>query len=118
MKIRRSPQEKKALSYAKDRRNVYGERGSHSRHAIRDSKDQIERSRRHSENQILHAAIEAQDEEKLIAVENSLKSNPAIKKRFHKMPDAPLGEVIENKLAYRVRQGMGVKKNTKQRRAA
>jgi hypothetical protein len=36
--VRRSPQEKKALSYAKDRRNVYGENDKSSRKNIRRNK--------------------------------------------------------------------------------
>lgn len=35
---RRSPQEKKALSYARDRRNVYGENDKSSRKNIRRNK--------------------------------------------------------------------------------
>jgi hypothetical protein len=110
MTSRRTPQQKKQLSYDKDRRNTYGERGAHSRHAIRENKDNTERSRRHNENQTLQAVVAAVDDEQLMAIENAVKSSPARKKRFRKVPDTPLREVIPNKLAYRIRQGMGAKK--------
>lgn len=107
MSIRLTPQEKKKLSYKKDRRNTCGERGAHSRHAIRDSKNIIERKRRHAENQTLRAIITVKDdEEEIIAIENMAKSLPESKKKFQKVADAPLGEVIEDKLAYCELKGM------------
>jgi hypothetical protein len=110
MNIRLTPQQKKKLSYKKDRRNTYGERGAHSRHAIRDSKDIVERKRRHSENQILRGILVAKDEEQTIALENTFKSLSVSKEKFYKMADTPLGEVIKDKLAYREFKGMGAKR--------
>lgn len=108
---RRTPQEKKRLSYLKDRRNVYGERGANSRYAIRDSKDIIKRQRRHAQNQALKDVGNSSDVEHAISIENAVLSSPLNKKRFHKCPDAPLGQVIARKLAYRELKGMGCKKN-------
>lgn len=101
MKSRLSPQQKKKYSYAKDRRNAYGERGANSRHAIRENKLHVERSRRHAENLVLHGAFGIPDEELLTIIENRVRSRPSSKKRFHKMPDAPLAQVVEYKLARR-----------------
>ena len=109
---KQTPQEKKRLSYLKDRRNVYGERGANSRYAIRDSKDIIERQRRHAQNQPLKSLVDANDGEHIVSVENAMLSSPLNRKKFHKCPDAPLGQVISRKLAYREFKGMGRKKNT------
>lgn len=98
MKKRRTPQDKKKLSYERDRRNTYGERGANSRFAIRASKDSIERSRRHSEKQTLRRSAIARTEDDLVSVEASVRSLPAAKKRFHKSPDSPLGAVVQRKL--------------------
>ncbi len=106
----KSPQDKKRLSYAKDRRNVYGERGANSRFAIRKSKDLIERSGRHEQNQLLRSVVGVVDEAQAVATENAILSSKAAKKRFYKMPDAPLGAVVESKLEYRKFKGMGAKK--------
>lgn len=106
----KTPQEKKQLSYNKDRRNVYGERGANSRFAIRKSKRLIEQRGRHEQNQLLRSVIGAADEEQVIAVENAVLSSPAARKRFYKMPDASLGEVVDSQLEYREFKGMGVKK--------
>ncbi|AXQ28351.1 hypothetical protein D0B54_06500 [Solimonas sp. K1W22B-7] len=105
-----TPQEKKRLSYLKDRRNVYGERGANSRHAIRRSKDLLERSRRHGQNQMLHGVLGAGDEAQVVSVENAVRSSPLAKMKFHKMRDEALGKVVPEKLAYRERKGMGRKK--------
>jgi hypothetical protein len=53
---RRSPQETKALSYAKDRRNDYGENDKSSRKNIRRNKRIPNRADRHRERQVLAAA--------------------------------------------------------------
>ena len=51
----RSPQEDKALSYARDRRNVYGENDKSSRKNIRRNKRHPNRSDRHRAGQDLAA---------------------------------------------------------------
>jgi hypothetical protein len=106
---RRSPQEKKALSYAKDRRNDYGENDKSSRKNIRRNKRAPNRADRHREHQTLAAAkgvkivddAVEQVEAKLLA-----KKSMWLTKRWRKYPDAPLGVVIENRLLGRIWLGM------------
>lgn len=100
----RSPQEKKALSYAKDRRNDFGENDKASRRSIRRNKRTPNRAQRHREHQVLAGATgplvgptAEGTEERLLA------KKP---KRWRKWRDAPLGEVVARKLSRRVRLGM------------
>lgn len=113
MGTRKTPQEKKKLSYAKDRRNVYGEKGSGSRHAIRRNKDKIERAARHEQKQLLHDVIGTTDEAEIAAIENAVRLSPKGKKKFRKYPDAPLGEVIELKRKRHAKQAGRNKKQPK-----
>jgi|SRR6478672_4478033 len=103
MKKLRSPQEKKLLSYKKDCRNTYGERGSHSRHAIAANRSFHHRAYRHQINQILDSnKIQHADvlEEVNVEVKSILKSD------WCKSPDQPLGEVIQRKLKERYAKGI------------
>ena len=103
MKKLRSPQEKKLLSYKKDCRNTYGERGSHSRHAIATNRSLDHRAYRHQINQVLHSnKIQHTDalEEVDIEVKSILKSD------WCKSSDQPLGEVIQRKLEERYAKGI------------
>jgi hypothetical protein len=110
VKSRLAPQRKKQLSYAKDRRNTYGERGANSRFAIGESKAIVQRQRRHGQNGPLRALSRTADEGQLEVAELSARSSPVNKKRFNKSPDRPLGEVVAAKHARRSANGMGVKK--------
>jgi hypothetical protein len=56
---RRSPPEKKALSYAEDRRNDYGENDKSSRKNIRRNKRTPNRADRHRDHQVLSQAVGA-----------------------------------------------------------
>jgi hypothetical protein len=95
MKKRRAPQEKKTLSYQKDCRNVYGERGSHSRHAIAKQKAINRRTDRHQANQVLRKLTE-HTFDAWGRVELKVKT---IRRRdWRKYPDRPLGEVVKRKL--------------------
>jgi hypothetical protein len=85
-----TPQEKKALSYAKDRRNTYGENAKASRKSIPLSKARAQRAVRRSDK----VAIEA-------SVEDVALTRP--KPKWKKTPDKPLGEVVKGKLAWRAR---------------
>jgi hypothetical protein len=106
---RRSPQEKKALSYAKDRRNDYGENDKSSRKRIRRNKRVPNRADRHREHQVLAIAagirvldeVVEQAEAKLLA-----KKSMWMTKRWRKYRDAPLADIVENRLRRRVRLGM------------
>jgi hypothetical protein len=106
---RRDSQEKKALSYAKDRRNDYGENDKSSRKNIRRNKRTPNRADRHRQRQILAAAtgldigidVAEQAESKLLA-----KKSVWMTKRWRKWRDAPLVEFVAYKLQRRARAGM------------
>jgi hypothetical protein len=90
---RRGPQEKKALSYAKDRRNDYGENDKSSRKSIRRRKRDPNRSDRHRERQVLANAtgvtadpVLAEDAERALVV----KKSKWYTVRWRKRCDAPL----------------------------
>lgn len=101
MKPALTPQQKKRLSLLKDRRNAYGERGAQSRFAIRNSKDFIERARRHDQNQQLQRSLAQPDDDQIAAIEGAVRASPKAKFKFLKMRDMPLGEMLDRKLAYR-----------------
>jgi hypothetical protein len=98
---RKTPQQKKRESYTKDRRNTYGERGSHSRSSIAKAK----RNRRSRERAAARrlAALAARDPERAERAEGRavLKTGG----QWRKVPDRPLGDVLERKLDRRVRAG-------------
>ena len=54
--MRRSPHEKKALSYEKDRRSIYGENDKSSRKNIPLRKRLVNKANRHAAQQQLHEA--------------------------------------------------------------
>jgi hypothetical protein len=110
MKARLTPLQKKQLSYAKDRRNAYGERGANSRFAISESKALVQRQRRRVLNGKLQALTVAPTEGQLENAELSARAHPLNKKRFEKYPDRPLGETVARKHARRAANGMGIKK--------
>ena len=85
---RRSPQERKALDYAKQRRNRYGENPEASRKGIRLGKARGKRLERRS---VARELLRGEDADAA--------SIP--RKRFEKWPDTPLGEVVQDKLAQR-----------------
>lgn len=91
---RRSPQEKKRLSYAKDCRNTYGENDKSSRKSIRRNKRAPHRANRHRDHQILEAAIGAVGEGLAEAVEGQLMvKRPKV---WRKVADVPLGVIIQS----------------------
>lgn len=105
MKKRKSPQEKKRLSYSKDRRNWYGENDKSSRKNIPRSKRIQHRSHRHRHRQQLSAAVGAVDE----SVEAALGERLAqIRRRkwWRKSPDEQLGVYVAGKLAARNKKGV------------
>lgn len=107
---RKSPQEKKALSYAKDRRNNYGENDKSSRKSIRTNKRLPNRADRHREHQVLAEAggvrildgMTERAETKLLA-----KKSMWMTKRWRKFGDAPLGAIVEYQLGRQIRLGNG-----------
>jgi hypothetical protein len=105
---RRDPQERKALSYARDRRNDYGENDKSSRNSIRRNKRVTHRADRHREHQVLAAAagsgVTAEVAER--AETRLYAKSMWLTKRWRKLLDAPLAEVIESKLRRRAASGM------------
>lgn len=112
--VRRTPQEKKALSYVKDRRNDYGENDKSSRKNIRRNKRMPNRADRHREHQVLSDAtgsvvaieVAEQAEVKLL-----IKKSRWMTKRWRKWRDAPLAEVVAHKLQRRVQTGMATQED-------
>jgi hypothetical protein len=106
MKKVKSPQEKKALSYAKDRRNDYGENDKASRRIIPLRKAKAHRSFRKKLSDILQKSLVVKDSESLEIIENEVKS--IRKDNWKKYPDGPLGKYVERKLNDRQRhRGQG-----------
>ncbi len=93
---KKTPQEKKSLSYAKDCRNIYGENDKTSRIAIRKNKTFPNRAFRKHINDTLQSAIGAVDLEKAESVDVEIKE---IKRRkWKKVADAPLGQIIRGQI--------------------
>lgn len=88
----KTPQEKKHLSYAKDRRNTYGESNKGSRKTIQKNKALEIRAERHSQDQRLTSALSAVGADDLAIVENTVRSTKP--RQFKKLRDTPLGEVV------------------------
>lgn len=94
MKRRLSPQEKKAYSLKKDRRNAYGENDKASRKAIRRNKRRVNRGNRRYQQSKMSEMSAAVDNDGLEDAENQLlKKAP---KRWKKMPDITLAETIKH----------------------
>jgi hypothetical protein len=98
---RKTPQQKKRDSYEKDRRNTYGERGARSRFAIVKAK----RNRRSRERAAARRATELAlvDPERAESAEGQ--SVVIFGGRWRKIPDQPLGDVLERKVRRRQRDG-------------
>ncbi|HEX8248782.1 MAG TPA: hypothetical protein VF599_11450 [Pyrinomonadaceae bacterium] len=96
---KRTPQEKKALSYARDRRNDYGENDKTSRRSIRRNKTLPARAYRKTINDILHGAVGVVDLAKAESVD--VKAKQVMRRRWKKYPDQPLGEIVARQLKRR-----------------
>ena len=90
-----TPQQKKQLSYAKDRRNTYGENNKSSRKNIPLSKALDIRSERHAQDSALAKAVAAKDVDQLDEVESSVRSTKP--RQWRKYPDKPLVDVLNRK---------------------
>lgn len=86
---KKTPQEKKRLSYLKDRRNTYGESDKGSRKTIRKNKRFDMRAERRRQDNRLRTSTTAQNVDQLTAAEMRVKS--ALPRRWRKNADAPLG---------------------------
>ena len=92
---KRTPQEKKKLSYERDRRNVYGEAPHAARKNIPLQKALRNRANRHLANQEL--AIQGPTPPEEISEELESRVHQKAPKDWKKYPDAPLGEVLAKK---------------------
>ena len=91
--MKRSPQEEKALSYARDRRYVYGNSNKAARKAVPRRKRSVNKANRHAEQQILAKALGPVDVLRAESAEDRLHGRRP--KRWRKWPDVPLGRVLE-----------------------
>jgi hypothetical protein len=89
----RSPQEKKALSYAKDRRNAYGENDKASRKLIPLRKATESRQDRRKVTQEV-ASLQKLDEEGADVLESSARHDVRRVGGWTKSADEPLGKVV------------------------
>ncbi|GII26465.1 hypothetical protein [Planosporangium mesophilum] len=89
----RSPQEKKALSYARDCRNVYGENDKSSRTSIRRRKRLPHRANRRHDRQTLTGCVGVPAPGLAEAVEVRLRGRR--RASWRKCPDLPLGLVVK-----------------------
>lgn len=91
--MRRSPQEKKALSYARDCRNAYGENDKSSRKAIPLRKRLVNKANRHAAQQRLGDAAGVVDLDRAERAEERLRGSRP--KTWRKQPDLPLGQFLQ-----------------------
>src|SRR2546425_9295222 len=96
---KRTPQEKKELSYKRDRRNVYGEAPHAARKAIPLHKALRNRANRHASNQAVAYQGPAPDDAAADELESRVHHRAP--QAWEKYPDAPLGEVVVKKTKYR-----------------
>lgn len=101
MDKQKSPQQKKQLSYAKDRRNTYGENSKSSRSSIRLRKRLNNRRVRKNVNQLLQpGSLECEE----------LKGQPRTFERWYhitrwqKWPDSPLSVALKWQIRRRLRR--------------
>ncbi len=92
---RKTPQEKKAASLAKDRRNTHGENAKSSRKNIPRRKAEGHQAIRRMARQALNAAAGRADVEIADAAEPRLRLKRL--KGWKKFPDEPLGVVLARK---------------------
>lgn len=102
---RKTPQEKKRLSYLKDRRDAYGENDKSSRKNLPRVKAFARRSNRARESLALRAATGKPDEVRAEAAELRLLGKRRKVKR--KWPDIPLVEYVEWKVERRAEREGG-----------
>ncbi|GAA2117829.1 hypothetical protein [Actinomadura alba] len=101
----KTPQEKKRLSYTKDRRPNYGNSDKAARTSVPARKRQVNRANRHRAQQDLLAATGRPDAETAYAAEERLASRRP--KTWKKWPDLPLGIWVEGVLERRAGRDEG-----------
>jgi len=96
---KRTPQEKKQLSYERDRRDAYGESDKGSRKAIPRRKREAVRAYRRATKEPLSMKRSTIDRDAAEAVE--LRVLGVRRRGWRKFPDIPLGEYIKRQEAAR-----------------
>ena len=91
--MRRSPREEKSLSYAKDRRSIYGENDKSSRKNIPLRKRLVNKANRHASQQLLSEATGPVDLDRAELAE--VQATGRRPKVWRKQPDIPLGEYLD-----------------------
>ena len=106
MNRRKTPQEKKRLSYAKDHRNVYGENDKASRKNLPRTRARVHRANRHRAHQILLGATVSTDTAIDTATADAVEQKLSDRRphTFRKSPDLALGEHVRWKRARRAAQ--------------
>lgn len=99
---RKTPQEKKALSYAKDCRNAYRENDKSSRKNIPLHKTRINQAYRSKVNKVLNAANGEINSEEVELLDSKVKG--IAKDKWKKCSDTPLKEFIEEQIERRKSQ--------------
>ncbi|MDE2140808.1 MAG: hypothetical protein KGL74_03670 [Elusimicrobia bacterium] len=111
-----TPQQKKVLSYKRDRRNAYGQNAKASRKAIPLRKASARRAYRHAANQTLKEAVFAVDAEQADTVQAEVAS--VVDVPFRKFRDIPLGKHVEYHLKRRERLAVDSGEKARRRRLA
>jgi hypothetical protein len=109
----KSPQEKKKLSYSKDRRNSYGENDKGSRKSIPRNKRLSSQAERSKANKLKQLSSSEVDEDLMSEIENEVKADMMLRRLrgFKKCPDQPLEDHIDQQKRKRT-QRIGRKKNS------
>lgn len=104
----KSPQEKKALSYAKDRRDANRANNKASRKSIRRRKREPNRADRRRESQVLGTVLGPVVETAAEAAETRLLAvqPKGVSTLWQKYPDQPLADHVEACLLRRAERGM------------
>jgi hypothetical protein len=94
-RVRRSPQQDKALSYARDRRYAYGNNSKAARKAVPRRKRWVNKVNRHAEHQLLAQGRGMADAGRAEDIQDRLTGRRP--KRWRKHPDIPLGRLLERR---------------------
>jgi hypothetical protein len=93
--VRRSPQEEKALSYARDCRYAYGNNSKAARKAVPRRKRWVNKANRHAERELLAEGRGLAGTGRAGDIEDRLRGRRP--KRWRKKPDIPLGRLLERR---------------------
>jgi len=105
-----TPQEKKKLSYERDRRNMYAENAKASRKAIPRRKKQRLKAIRRNANQVFRPAAKPVDANSLEATLDKSLEKRGKRQRWRKIPDKPLGLVVKYTAAIRARDSAAARR--------